>query len=77
MVFLGASLTAIAASSYSNCPKVSLAVPSNFTSDARNLRKCSGTLLRASKIINTSVPFVPDAGGQKDYSTKSGKMVDL
>ena len=71
MIFLGASLTTIAASSYSNCPKVS------FTSDARNLRKCSGTLLRASKIINTSVPVVPDAGGQKDYSTKSGKMVDL
>ena len=75
IVFLGASFSAIAETSYSNCPKVSLAVPSNLMSDprARSLRKCRGTLLRASKIINASEPDVPDAGGKKDYSTKSGR----
>ena len=79
MVFsLGASFTTIAESSFSNCPKVSLAVPSSSMprSLAQTSRPCSGTLLRASKIVNTSVPGVPDAGGQKDYSTKSGSFCD-
>ena len=57
---------------YSNCPKVSVAVPSNAFAPDGKLRKCSGTLLRASRIVRNA-PMAPDAGGQKDYSSKSGR----
>ena len=62
-------LTTFLHASYSNCPKVSMSV----SHDYHMRRNCSGTLLRVSTRIN-SIPGLPDAGGKKDFSTKTSTI---